>query len=438
MFVYLIIVVIPHTYNKNSNDIYEAALNEIQSKYTNVEVIQENVTKILGEKGILIQYYQNGIYTVCGFKRSCIEYTESKYDPDVIEASDNFELRTLSLTLDNGEILIIDIIGVSFPAFQIKKTILHALPWIIIAGLISSLILSYISMRSLTKTVLDVNNNVKKIRMLDFKIFSKIKSNDELEELSNNVVLVAKSLEDNINQLTDSNTKLHQALEKKASSEKEKRSYIASISHDLKTPLTMIKGYTEGMYYNLGRYKDHNFYLARNLAEIEEIEAMINNLISCVAIDELPIELEITKDRIDDLIKRVISKYEYYTEKNGIVIKILGDETLEYLVDKTFFYRVIENLISNAFRYSDHNHDVIVNLEPNMISISNHCHDFDPSSIEQNKIFKAFYRQDESRNKMGSGLGLFFVKEIADLHDVKINISFNNDIVTFSLLFKDN
>lgn len=242
---------------------------------------------------------------------------------------------------------------------------------------------------------------------------------------------------DDFNSLALSIENLRRALkssfEKQTALENEKKELIANISHDLRTPITSIRGYVQGLKDGVARTEDmQKEYLSTIEDKTYMLESLIQDLSEIAGYDRLGIKLQ--KQVVD--LRQFLFDCVDALEKD--VRKIGGHLSLHYIIKDTNLYidpekfmRVFINIIENAIKYRSSkpveivilaNRDddgVFINISDNGIGIA---------EADYDKIFERFYRTDKSRNLNvgGSGIGLSICKEIVVSHGGKIS-AFSND-----------
>ncbi|MDL2211447.1 HAMP domain-containing histidine kinase [Erysipelotrichaceae bacterium OttesenSCG-928-M19] len=413
-----------YKYYKTVN--FEKKVNYVLKNSEDLTTLNRNLELLREETNVNISYEYQGINYNCLIDGHCQEFNEDIFRKTPRFERDDFITRQEKLEI-NGEDLTINFTLPISSTKEVQNILFLFLP---IFGLISvtmALLLSYAISTRLSKAIVSLRNDAKKITSLMFDIDQSVKSNDELGDLSHSLVVLANTLCLTLNDLQEANAKLHDDMEKERLREEERRAYIATLSHDLKTPLTAIRGQLEGMLYNVGKYKDHETYLEKNIDLTYEMEEMIQTIIISSKLDEYNLELVKQDINLLDCLKKSLLDFDYSIENKAldITMKVASDYIIK--ADSNLFGRVLNNLISNAIEYSQENSKIDIILSDDILSISNIVADFDDSLISEELIYKPFYRQDKSRNKNGSGLGMYIVKKICDLHGIKINLEYNDN-----------
>ena len=226
-------------------------------------------------------------------------------------------------------------------------------------------------------------------------------------------------------------TSLTESLERMRVSlkdEQERRNkFIMGISHDLRTPVALIKGYSEAITDGVVGDMDE---IKKSLGIVEtkadQLESMINDLINYVKLNNAdwlqtlePISL---KPLLENFASSSKSTAEVY--KRNIVIEIDVDENLKVPMDKNLVNRVLENLFSNALRYTRDGDSITISCiqkkDSVVVSVTDTGIGMEEKDLQ--RIFDLFYRATNSRREQGMGIGLSVVKTVIDAHGWKIGI----------------
>lgn len=263
---------------------------------------------------------------------------------------------------------------------------------------------------------------------LDYSI--EIQGQDELAKLAENINSMAKELK--------------RSIEGERSAEKTKGELITNVSHDLRTPLTSIKGYL--LLVRDRKYKDENelcefINIAYNKSE--KLEVLINNLFEYTKLNNKGISLNLEHVSLNELLEQLIEELYVICEESNVVIKKqLWSKKISANVDGDKIVRVFENLLMNAVRYVPKPGEIRVSLwsedEYIMVSVENKCLNINEEQLK--KIFDRFYRTDESRSEStgGSGLGLAISKSIVELHGGEIWAEVQEENIIFYVKFINN
>ena len=222
-------------------------------------------------------------------------------------------------------------------------------------------------------------------------------------------------------------------------SEENRKRFISDVSHELKTPLTVIMGNSELMLNTDIEKKQQKVLLQATLEQTQRMNALITDLISLSSIDSTKNIQRNNKVIVYDLKDQIINNLSSLKEKKDISFEFNLDSKKNILGSFSEIYSALENLVSNAFRYTDKGSISInwfVLKGQGILSVTDTGIGISKEHLE--KITDRFYRvdADRSRNSGGTGLGLAIVKNIMDHHNGSIDIKSDmNKGSTFWLIF---
>ena len=218
--------------------------------------------------------------------------------------------------------------------------------------------------------------------------------------------------------------RLKESAEEKVAFDKENKELISNISHDLKTPITAVKGYVEGIMDGVADTPEKmDRYIRTIYNKANEMDRLINELTFYSKIDTNRIPYTFNKIHISDYFEDCVDELSVELESSGVSLTYFNylEEDAVVIADAEQLKRVINNIVSNSLKYMDKPKGVI-NIRLRDVG------DFIQIEIEDNgkgiaqkdlaNIFERFYRTDASRNssKGGSGIGLSIVKKIMEDH----------------------
>jgi heavy metal sensor kinase len=200
------------------------------------------------------------------------------------------------------------------------------------------------------------------------------------------------------------------------------RQFMQDISHELKTPLTILRGELEVALHRIRSPREYESVLTSNLEEVNKIIRMVENLLVLVKFDNKEVNLEFLPFNVLNLARKVSGDIAVIAGQKNISIGISGDENVVVEADENQISRVILNLLDNAFKYTPEagSVNVFVNKEGGFAKITVSDNGMGVSSFDLPHIFDRFYRADKSRSSSGFGLGLSISKSIVDAHGGKI------------------
>lgn len=205
------------------------------------------------------------------------------------------------------------------------------------------------------------------------------------------------------------------------------KQFLANVSHDFRSPLTSIKGYTEAIADGTIPPEMQAKYLDIILFEVDRLHKLTNQLLELNQFDSNGMMIEISSFDINMVIKETVETFETQCEKKQISVDfILDTQTIYVDADLPKIQRVIQNLLDNAIKFSKSGSTIEIHTTEQQhkcfISVKDHGIGIPREDIH--KIWTRFYKGDLSRgkNKTGTGLGLSITKEIIEAHGENINV----------------
>lgn len=291
---------------------------------------------------------------------------------------------------------------------------------IFIPIIILSIIMAIYFSKKFTKPIIELNDVSNKIANLNFDEKVSIKTNDEIGVLGNSINLLSDKIKDNIQVLEAKNRELETLISHKTKQEKLKREFVSSVSHELKTPITVINGYAQGLKSNiLDNEEDKAYYIDIICEESEKMGVMVNDLLDLYKLESNTFKIEKEKVNMKALIGNVCKKHELIIKEKAIELSLALEE-LYALGDRIRLEQVLNNLIDNAINHVDNKKEVSINLEEATEYIQIEVYNSGELIREEDleKIWYSFVRLNKVRTSSENriGLGLAIVREIVSLH----------------------
>lgn len=323
------------------------------------------------------------------------------------------------------------------PIQQIQNIMLIFLPIVMAITILIAIISSYFYSKAATRPLLKINDIARSMAKLDFSKKFNVEEvgDDELAELARSLNYMSSSLEKSIRDLEKTNRKLVSDIEKERLAEKKRREFVATISHELKSPITIISGQLEGMIYNIGAFKDRDKYLKKSYDVIQDMRELVLELLEINKYESEAFKVEMEKINLSVMLKEAMDKKAFYLKDRELDVNSDIEENICVYADMKLIKKVLDNIISNAIKYTESDDPVKITLECNEkveLVVENHADNISDEDIE--KIFTPFYRIEKSRNRKtgGSGLGLYIVKNILDKHS---NMNYNMEAIDGKVKF---
>ncbi|ARO63936.1 HAMP domain protein [Bacillus cereus] len=295
------------------------------------------------------------------------------------------------------------------------------------------ILLSFYYSKIIVKPLIKINRVTKKMANFDFSEKLPVTADDEIGGLSGSINTLSVNLKDRIDRLNVANTKLQQDIERERQLEKTRKEFISGVSHELKTPLSVIRSFAEGI--KDGVSKDTSYYTDVILEETENMNRLIVEMLELAKLESGTYKLDMTTFSIGELTQQVYTKLLFSMEEKHLQVNIDADSSILVKANRSRIEQVVVNLLSNAIRYTPEGEKIQVSIieaeDTVKVEIENTGNPIPEESLE--KIWDRFYRLDASRSRHtgGTGLGLSIVKNILDLHHAEYGVYNTTNSVVF-------
>ena len=416
------------------NDIKVVA-NKIKQEQNNKN-LYETINNLAFDRSVCIEVIDkdyNLLYSSTYFGKGCVSNSEktSRFKFDFITSKNNeytyevqnpdFNNDTIiqALKLNKGQFVFINtsLEPVDSIVFLIRKQLII----LTIIILILSYILAYFISNHISKPIVNINNEAKKL------------STNKPAHFENSNIL-------EINELA---TTLNYAQEELNKTEELRRDLMANVSHDLKTPITMIKAYAEmAKDLHLNKTEKQIEDMDIIISETDRLTTLINDILELSKMESVNEELNIEEFDLINLIKEILTKYKVLQEKELYTFNFIHkDKKLLVNADKKRLEQVIYNLINNAINYTGEDNKVTIKVTNNE-SIKVEIIDTGKGIKQEDipYIWDKYYKNKKKhkRNLIGTGLGLSIVKNILESHNFKYGVNSKENVgTTFYFIIKN-
>lgn len=377
----------------------------------------------------------------------CLEGGDTKLSygtSGVLNETDAEEQSTMIVEIDNGvevkflgsDMTYMLTISTTRQIVQnITQSFWNLLPIISVVILLISSIGAYFVSHFLTKPILEISEISNRFTMLNLTWQCKVNRTDEIGVLASNLNTMAARLDEALKKLTTANEKLQTDIEKERQQEKMRVDFFRAVSHELKTPITVLKGELEGMIYQVGEYKDRDVHLRQSMRTVKEMERLVKEILSASRMAGNDFSLTVSETNLSGLVRECCRKWQGVAEdKEQKFFVDVEDECICYC-DMDLMRKAMSNIIGNAVSHSPDQEEIAVLLKNGTLQVINSGVWIPSADLRQ--IFEPFYRADQSRNREtgGSGLGLYIVKTIFDRHEFKYSLENTEQGVCFTVIF---
>ena len=337
----------------------------------------------------------------------------------------------LSSMLDNDYFLYVRIPITSIQeSVKISNNFLYLMAGFAI--LLSAIIVTYVS-RKFTEPILELNKIAKKMANLDFSHKYRITgADDEINNLGKSINQMSDKLESTIKQLRSTNIELEKDIEEKSKIDEMRKSFISDVSHELKTPIALIQGYSEGLLEDVNTDEESKkFYAEVILDETNKMDKLVKQLLELMKLEYGKREFNDKKFNIVEVEKEIIRKSKVMLEEKKAEVILDTSDEINVFADDFYIEQVIGNYMTNAIKhvkevdgkkYIEIKNEV--NVEKNTVTIKVFNTGDNIAEEDINRIWNRFYKVDGSRNRTdgGTGIGLSFVKAIMNNYKQKYGV----------------
>ena len=401
---------IKRNFNENTNSLYNLLENSSYDKGICSEIVIDGVTTYTTNplnRGCLNIFSKNT--NIKELEYNFINSDDNEFVSKINNSYNNTKILVYGLKLSDNVVLFSN---TSVDPIDSTVTILkNQLLFITFLTIVISIVTAYFIASKLSKPITNLTKKSKELSKgnfnIDFNVDTDISEIDDLSKSLNYSKDVLKKNDDI------------------------RRDLMANVSHDLKTPLTMIKAYAEMIRDLTGNNKEKRENdLNIIIDEVDRLNLLVNDILS---LSKLENNIEVTvKEEFDlvEMIKTIINRFKIFSITQEYEFTFLSPKKVIIKADKQKMEQVIYNLISNAINYSNDKKKIYITILPRK-DIRVNISDTGPGIKKEdiNKIWDKYYKAEKKhkRNTIGTGLGLSIVKNIFEIHNYKYGVISKKD-----------
>lgn len=413
-------------------------IEKIDTVADNIKNNQDNLDSLLQEyaytNNMCIEYYHDTVEIDFNLKmNSCIlrdySYEIAKYKAELINNNKDYMILyapktnvksiLYAINLNNGNYVFLNttLEDMNSATALLKKQLIYLILILIVA---SSIVAIFVS-RRLNRPILKIISTAREMGKGNFNVKFEKSNVQELDELCDVLTVAASEMN---------------------KTEELKRDLLANVSHDLKTPLTMIRAYAEkvrDITYKDAKKREKDLNVI--IEETERLNNLVNDLLDLSKIQAGECELNITEYDIVKNIKEILKRYDIVVDREGYSFELDMPTSAKVKADKTKIEQVIYNLINNAIEHTGDDLKVKITVKKQLDSVLISITDTGVGLTEEEKslVWNRYYKKEKKhkRNVVGSGIGLSIVKGILENHKCEYGIdSKKGEYTTFYFKLK--
>lgn len=385
------------------------------------------------------------------------------------------------------------------PIGEAADVILLFLPYMLIPILLIAIGGAFIYARLIARPLLSLNGVAHRLAKLDFRVTEPaLKSHDELGELSLSLSKLAVNLQSTMGELQDANAQLKSDIELEREQEAKRREFVATISHELKTPITAVSGQLEAMIGNVGPFRDRDTYLRKSYSIMQDMDKLVHELLELSKLESREFRPLMRKVDLSELVREAMNNTSYLAGVKHMELACDLPEEAMIIADERLISKAVSNIITNAVQYSGEGERVYIRLAEERIALPSSSEltertaesaqrkaeskelanlagdaagngvtlEGQPSSLSSEsligldavpllryrlevlntgvqldesklpRLFEPFFRAEQSRSRStgGSGLGLYIVSKVLDAHGAQYRIGNTPEGVRFDVV----
>ncbi|REE88914.1 signal transduction histidine kinase [Paenibacillus taihuensis] len=352
--------------------------------------------------------------------------TNSLLIQDYEQNNVKYKLFTLPVQSDSGSINYLFAMTSLQPVDEAVQMVKDYYVYIVLFVFVLILIASLYYSLQLARPLLRINQTTQKMANLDFSESIPVRAKDEIGDLSSNINQLSAKLHTYI-------SKLQEDIEKEKQLESTRKEFISGVSHELKTPLSVMKSCISILKDGVAAHKKEHYFAAME-QEVDRMDLLIVDMLELAKYESGTYNMPMDTFRLDKAIEHICSGLMHELGAKQLRLR-LQLAMAEACANQHRIEQVITNFMTNAIRYTPEQHEIIVTEtekgERIIVCVENKGAHIPEDQIA--KVWDRFYRGDRSRQRAdgGTGLGLAISKNILELHGAEYGAYNTEDGVAF-------
>lgn len=287
----------------------------------------------------------------------------------------------------------------------------------IVIALMSSFILATVLALTFTKPLKKMKNTAVALTLGNYTMKTRVMQNDEIGELADAIDILSE--------------KLNEASKESEKLQKQRQDFITNISHELRTPVTVIRGSLEALYDGIIKDPEKvKEYHSQMLNESKSLERLVNDLLELSRLQNVDFKINMQTINLIDVLNDTSRSASSIAQAKNIKIEFNKDNMDVFLIDGDYgrLRQMFMIVIDNAVKYSKENSSILISLKDKSVIIQDEGVGIAKEDIPY--IFDRYYRVKSTENKSGTGLGLTIAKQIAIRHNISLTVESKQNVGT--------
>lgn len=326
-------------------------------------------------------------------------------EEDVINFEFDLAESERIFTTGDGETVCLTLNVSLQPIGDAVSVLLLILPVVLVFCILFSALVSYFYAKAIVKPIQSITAATTEMQSLMPGVLCAVNRNDEIGVLSQNINEMYQKL---LSTISD----LEQEIQTVSEAEQEKLDFLLLASHELKTPVTAVRGMVDGMLYHVGVYKDRDTYLKECQKVLENLTELLCRILETSKLDADTAAKSKAEIDVGVFLEEMASPYFMIARNRNIAMTLSKENDFSAVISVELIRKVLSNVLSNAVKYTDPGKMIRLYLEKRTVVVENEC---EPLSAEElAHIGEPFYRPAERKkeNDDSTGLGLYFTDRI--------------------------
>ena len=338
---------------------------------------------------------------------------------------------------DRSDEYVLCVTPVSYSTKALKNSLLLCLPIMVLLAVIISLIGAKVFSYYMKKPIIRMSKIAERMAQQDFGWYCPDERDDEIGVLAKSLNKLSDELSAALSRLNDKNLYLKNEIDLEKERERRRMLFFAGVSHELKTPISVVIGQIDGMRDGIGVYKDRDKYLNKCSETLNELLEFINEILLVSHID-MGDDKKDEKVNIDGILDEEIAIYDMLISDKNIELIYDVPDNVQFKGDEKLLKKALGNVVGNAIKYTPSGGRIRIKLDKPQdtgsgkteLKLTNAPAHIDEQHIPH--LFEAFYRADPGKEE-GSGLGLYISAMVFEMCGAEYAIGNTGDGVEFTL-----